>query len=71
MTVSKQNNLVAASREQCCGCWACHAICPCGAIDMAEDAEGFIYAVKNEACIHCGLCARVCPIQPNGGQESE
>ena len=53
---------VAARREDCCGCFACRAICPCGAIDMAADGEGFVYAVKNDACVGCGLCLRVCPL---------
>ena len=55
--------LVASSREKCCGCWACYAVCPCGAIDMRADEEGFVYAVKNEACVGCELCIKVCPFK--------
>ena len=52
---------VAAGREKCCGCFACCSICPHGAIEMKEDEEGFVYALKNDACVDCGLCLTVCP----------
>ncbi len=52
---------VAACREDCCGCFACWSICPHGAVEMKEDEEGFVYAVKNDACVECGLCLTVCP----------
>lgn len=47
----------------CCGCTACYAVCPKGAIMMQEDYEGFKYPVvdKNK-CIDCGLCCKVCPL---------
>lgn len=48
---------------KCCGCTACYAVCPKGAIMMQEDYEGFKYPVvdKNK-CIDCGLCSKVCPL---------
>ena len=30
-------------KEECCGCTACAAICPKGAILMERDYEGFEY----------------------------
>lgn len=48
-------------RSRCCGCTACHAICPHGAIIMKEDVLGFKYPhVDMDRCTDCGLCERVC-----------
>lgn len=48
-------------REQCCGCGACFAKCPKGAIRMEQDYKGFLYPVINhELCIDCGLCVKTC-----------
>ena len=52
------------SKENCCGCFACFSICPCNAIDMIEDIEGFVYPVVDaEKCIGCHQCEKVCPIK--------
>lgn len=48
-------------RENCCGCSACYSICPCNAITMEPDIEGFLYPVVNaEKCVACYACIRVC-----------
>lgn len=48
-------------RSECCGCTACAAICPKGAIAMEPDEEGFNYPVVDAAlCIRCGKCLKVC-----------
>lgn len=50
--------------EDCCGCSACMAACPIGAIVMVADAEGFEYPrVNEEKCIGCFKCLRVCPLR--------
>ena len=52
------------TKEECCGCGACAAVCPKGAIEMTADEEGFAYPqVDEEKCIQCGLCERVCPMK--------
>lgn len=60
------------SKEKCCGCSACMAVCPLSLIKMIEDEEGFLYPkiVDKEKCISCGLCEKVCPIT-NGEYESD
>lgn len=51
------------SKENCCGCTACYAVCPQSAISMQADNEGFEYPVINkELCIYCLMCVKVCPI---------
>ncbi len=48
--------------QKCYGCSACYAICPCDAIKMTEDNEGFIVPkIENTKCIHCGRCYKICP----------
>ena len=51
-------------KEMCCGCTACYAACPKGAIQMIEDEEGFMYPKINEdLCVFCYRCIKVCPIK--------
>lgn len=47
----------------CTGCAACKNICPTGAINMVENAEGFLYPKIDAAhCVGCGQCENVCQI---------
>lgn len=49
--------------DKCCGCTACFAACPCAAIEMKADSEGFMYpVVDGDKCIGCGRCEKVCPV---------
>lgn len=51
-------------KQECCGCTACYAICPAGAIKMEEDQEGFDYPmIDGQHCIRCGMCLAVCPLK--------
>lgn len=51
-------------KEDCCGCTACYAICPKGAIYMLEDFEGFEYPqIDQEKCVRCYQCVSVCPVK--------
>lgn len=48
--------------QSCYGCGACFNACPAGAIDMRENADGFLEPVIDEnKCISCGKCKQVCP----------
>ena len=49
--------------SRCTGCGACAAACPCQAIVMSRDAEGFQRPILDEArCIHCHKCHTVCQV---------
>ena len=51
------------SARRCCGCSACHDICPRSAIRMVPDREGFLHPeVDHDACVGCGSCSAVCPV---------
>ena len=48
-------------KEECCGCSACYSICPCNAISMIADDEGFLYPhISEPRCVGCLLCLSVC-----------
>lgn len=47
--------------KKCCGCTACFNTCPCHAITMIENKEGFLSPkVDERKCTDCGLCEKVC-----------
>ena len=49
--------------KQCTGCEMCVQLCPTKAIDMQENAEGFLFPyVDDSKCVRCGLCAARCPV---------
>ena len=53
-----------SKKAECCGCTACYATCPAGAIAMVSDEEGFDYPkIDEEKCIRCYRCAGVCPFK--------
>lgn len=50
-------------KHDCCGCTACASVCGHKALEMIEDAEGFLYPKCDiNKCTNCHLCERVCPI---------
>lgn len=57
-----ENKIILYNRkEECCGCSACYAVCPYGAISMLPDDEGFSYPIIDEGkCKKCKLCLKVC-----------
>ena len=59
-------------KQDCCGCTACSAGCPKGAITMQTDAEGFSYPViDGELCVSCNRCLAVCPFKQDHFAETE
>ena len=62
--VKGSNPKLFEKKALCCGCSACCTICPCNAITMTEDEEGFEYPVINDKiCIGCYQCVKVCPMK--------
>lgn len=57
----EKSNVMSVSKDDCCGCSACSAICPTDAISMELDQHGFYYPSVNEnRCVGCELCLQVC-----------
>lgn len=49
--------------HRCTGCGACANVCAQEAIQMKENAEGFLEPTVDEAvCVSCGICESVCPV---------
>lgn len=49
------------SPDECCGCMACMALCPQGAIEMRVDSKGFTYPhIISNLCTGCMKCMRLC-----------
>lgn len=54
----------------CTGCAMCSEICKVGAIQMVQNAEGFLHPVIDDTkCVECGLCQKKCPqnLKENSG----
>ncbi len=50
-----------SSSDECCGCMACMALCPMGAIEMRADSKGFMYPhINSSLCAGCMKCERSC-----------
>ena len=47
-------------KEQCCGCGACAAVCPAGAIVLVSDGRFSYPRIEEEKCVGCGRCEAVC-----------
>lgn len=57
-------------KAECCGCSACVLGCPKHCINLAEDAEGFLYPIiDNNVCVKCGKCDSVCPMLHSNGPQ--
>ena len=53
---------VCTEKQLCCGCGACCAVCPVGAVEMKPDVGGFVYpSIDRGKCIDCRNCLVVCP----------
>lgn len=49
---------------ECCGCGACAACCPKGAVSLREGFGGFVYPeIDPTLCIDCGRCKKACGLQ--------
>ncbi len=60
------------NKAQCCGCSACFAVCPVGAIKFKADSEGFLYPeINGEMCVGCNRCINVCPLKKDRKDVSE
>lgn len=59
-------------KEDCYACYTCFNICKQNAIEMAEDAQGYIYPeIKKEKCVSCNLCKKRCPALKLGRELKE
>ena len=49
------------NESDCCGCSACAAVCPAGAIDYKQNNSGFFFPeINNDKCIGCSNCIKIC-----------
>lgn len=56
------NDTICVDKYLCTGCCACMNVCPCSAIRMIADLEGFLYPeIDMDKCVSCGLCKKICP----------
>ena len=60
---------LADDKSSCCGCSACYAVCPVGAIEMKADEEGFLYPVIDaDKCVRCHKCLQACAFKRDQGK---
>lgn len=66
------NVLTDFNPNKCCGCLACAAACPTGALSAAEDPFGFaVPGIDETKCVDCGKCISVCPYGENNPARNE
>lgn len=59
--MARASYLSSGDSVDCTGCGACAFVCPTRAIEMTEDACGFVFpGVDEDVCVHCGKCAEFC-----------
>ncbi len=64
--------MMLADNNICTGCGACASVCPCNAISMKPDMEGFYYPhIVTEKCTNCRLCEKICPALKKNGTTFE
>lgn len=57
-----------SDESECCGCSACLAVCPRGAIAMKANRHGFLYPeIDEKLCIRCYKCIDVCSFKKRLG----
>ena len=57
----KQLPRLAVESKQCCGCGACRAVCPVGAIELVYGRRGFLEPPVDESICICGYrCMQAC-----------
>lgn len=57
----KIHSITAPAERSCTGCGACSAACPCDAITMGVNPDGFLSPeLHDDKCVDCGLCQKVC-----------
>lgn len=66
--MEKETPVLYNDDSECCGCGACYAICPCGAITMEPNRYGFLYPQIDEVrCVRCHKCIDVCAFKRSLG----
>ncbi len=59
--MEKKIPVLYSDKADCCGCFACAAVCAKDAISMNQDEEGFFYPIiSSDLCISCYQCIKVC-----------
>ena len=60
-TIASSGAVGEINEDDCIGCGLCEKVCPYGALDLQDTADGKVARIIPALCKGCGVCGAICP----------